>query len=68
MRRCTGLRPSRTSGRARETMTDMEYSRKERSISKLISTGSMYPKVSSEGVGVASSFFLAMVLSSPLDV
>ena len=24
MRRCTGLRPSRTSGRARDTMTDIE--------------------------------------------
>ena len=26
MRRCTGFRPSRTSGRARPTMTDMAYS------------------------------------------
>src|SRR5580698_6016785 len=44
IRRCTGLSPSRTSGRARETMTDMEYSRNERSISSWISMGSMKPK------------------------
>ena len=29
MRRCTGLRPSRTSGSARATMTLIEYSRNE---------------------------------------
>src|ERR1700722_828818 len=44
IRRCTGLSPSRTSGRARETMTDMEYSRNERSISSWISIGSMKPR------------------------
>src|SRR5579883_1056138 len=43
IRRCTGLSPSRTSGRARETMTDIEYSRKDRSISSWISMGSMNP-------------------------
>ena len=32
-----GLDLSRTSGNARETMTDIEYSRNERSISRLIS-------------------------------
>src|ERR1022692_1364968 len=47
MRRWTGFRPSRTSGSARETMTDIEYSRKERSISSWISMGSMNPEVSS---------------------
>src|SRR5580698_5844196 len=47
MRRWTGFRPSRTSGRARETMTDIEYSRKERSISSWISMGSMNPEVAS---------------------
>src|SRR5829696_6497974 len=41
IRRCTGLRPSRASGRARLTMTDMEYSRNERSISSWISMGSI---------------------------
>ena len=41
IRRWTGFRPSRASGRARDTMTDMAYSRKERSISSWISTGSM---------------------------
>ena len=41
IRRCTGLRPSRTSGSARDTMTDMEYSRNERSISSWISMGSI---------------------------
>src|SRR5579862_9845238 len=50
MRRCTGLRPSRTSGRARDTMTDMEYSRKERSISSWISMVSM-----AGGVGSGTS-------------
>src|ERR1700743_2488350 len=45
MRRWTGFRPSRASGRARDTMTDMAYSRKERSISSWISMGSMPPKV-----------------------
>src|SRR5271165_2091225 len=44
MRRWTGFRPSRTSGRARDTMTDMEYSRNERSISSWISMGSMNPR------------------------
>src|SRR3984957_14822339 len=44
MRRCAGLSPSRTSGRARETMTDMEYSMNERSISSWISMGSMNPR------------------------
>src|SRR5580704_16694174 len=43
IRRCTGLSPSRTSGSARATMTDMEYSRNERSISSWISMGSMDP-------------------------
>ena len=47
MRRWTGFRPSRTSGSARETMTDIEYSRKDRSISSWISMGSMPDGVSS---------------------
>src|ERR1700722_16018705 len=47
MRRWTGFSPSRTSGRARETMTDIEYSRKERSISSWISMGSMKPDTAS---------------------
>src|SRR4051812_41304783 len=33
MRRCTGLRPSRASGRAREGMTEYAYSREESSTS-----------------------------------
>src|SRR5579872_4754696 len=37
------MRPSRTSGNAREVMTDMEYSMNERSISSWISIGSMNP-------------------------
>src|SRR5487761_1329398 len=41
MRRWTGFRPARPSGSARWTMTDMEYSRKERSISSWISIGTM---------------------------
>src|ERR1035441_7931374 len=45
MRRCTGFSPSRTSGRARETMTDIEYSMNERSISSWISIGSMKPRM-----------------------
>jgi len=36
-----GFSPSLASGRARDTMTDIEYSRKDRSISRLISMGSM---------------------------
>src|SRR5580700_8984018 len=43
IRRCTGFRPSRTSGRALDMMTDMEYSRNERSISSWISIGSIEP-------------------------
>src|ERR1039458_1879594 len=44
IRRCTGFRPSRTSGSARETMTDIEYSMNDRSISSWISMGSMNPR------------------------
>jgi len=33
MRRWTGLRPSRTSGSARETTTDIAYDKKEERIS-----------------------------------
>src|SRR5579862_5326441 len=51
MRRWTGLRPSRTSGSARETITDMEYSRNERSISSWISIGSMNPSTSASSGG-----------------
>src|ERR1035441_4692235 len=47
IRRWTGFSPSLTSGRARDTMTDIEYSRKERSISSWISMGSMNPETSS---------------------
>src|ERR1700688_3260713 len=47
IRRCTGLSPSRTSGSARDTITDMEYSRKERSISSWISMGSIAGEVGS---------------------
>ena len=38
MRLWTGFMPSRTSGRAREMMTDIEYSRKERLTSFSIET------------------------------
>src|ERR1019366_4763055 len=44
IRRCTGFRPSRTSGSALDMMTDMEYSRNERSISSWISIGSIDPE------------------------
>src|SRR5271155_1285470 len=54
MRRCTGFSPSRTSGRARDTMTDMEYSRNERSISSWISMGSMDPLTGSSPAGGVS--------------
>src|ERR1700722_11628555 len=54
IRRCTGFSPSRASGRARETMTDMAYSRKERSISVWISIGSI-PLGGSPGGSLPSS-------------
>src|SRR5271166_6989001 len=63
MRRCTGLRPSRTSGRARDTMTDIEYSRKERSISSWISIGSMNPMTGMSPLGA-----LPLVPPVPVDV
>src|SRR5580692_6510937 len=53
MRRCTGLSPSRTSGSARATMTDMEYSRNERSISSWISIGSISPLTGSSAGGAS---------------
>src|SRR4029077_14327643 len=42
-RRCTGLSPSRTSGSARPTITDMEYSRYDRRISSSMLTGCTLP-------------------------
>src|ERR1700722_15708126 len=54
IRRCTGFSPSRASGRARETMTDMAYSRKKRSISVWISIGSI-PLGGSPGGSLPSS-------------
>ena len=54
IRRCTGLSPSCTSGRARATMTDMEYSRNERSISSWISIGSTEPPVGGSPAGGAA--------------
>ena len=59
IRRCTGFRPSRTSGRARATMTDMEYSRNERSISSWISMGSTAPLGGPSSAGVVSAFLAA---------
>jgi len=43
-RRCTGFRPSRTSGSAREMITLMEYSRYDCSIFSLMSTFSTVPR------------------------
>src|SRR5580698_6109567 len=72
MRRCTGLSPSRTSGRARDMMTDIEYSRNERSISSWISMGSTKPSTSvlpsSLGPGVRVSSPAAMISTVPSDV
>ena len=41
MRRCTGFRPSRTSGMAREVMTDREYARNDSDISSATGTGTI---------------------------
>ncbi|MFN8558009.1 MAG: hypothetical protein U0531_11940 [Dehalococcoidia bacterium] len=43
MRRCTGFSPSRTSGRARETITLIAYSRYEARISSSILMGRIFP-------------------------
>src|SRR4051794_6287415 len=76
MRRCTGLRPSRASGSARDTMTDMEESRNDRSLSSWISMGSMPPKstaepspsLSSGGGGVVSLMRVVPSCARPSDV
>src|ERR1039458_8981393 len=68
MRRCTGLRPSRTSGSARETMTDMEYSMNERSISSWISMGSMNPRTGTPPPSSASCPFALCPLVDVLRV
>src|ERR1039457_5840439 len=64
MRRCTGLRPARTSGSARETMTDMEYSMNERSISSWISMGSMNPRTGTPPSSALCPFALCVLVEA----
>src|SRR5688500_7820726 len=65
IRRCTGLRPSRTSGRARAVRTDMAYSRKERSISSWISIGSISTRMSPSSPGGSASLIDASDVEEP---
>ena len=61
MRRCTGFKPSRTSGSAREMMTLIAYSRYERFISSEIENGSDVARLFAAGrlvVGVVGHDFL----------
>src|SRR6266568_7843967 len=68
MRRWTGFNPSRASGSALETMTDMEYSRNERSISSWMSMGSMAAKPASP-FPLPSSMVVSLICSPPpLDI